>query len=251
MLLAHGERRAGTYAKERFKTGARAWRRRVLRTSQVALVLAAVATVAGGYLVHGNAKIMFGFVAGAFAASLIALRDLVPPHVEMWRRGWEGERRTGRVLRCLQRDGWDVVHDIELSDGPGPSNIDHVVVGEAGVFLLDTKWYTGVGSLVDGELRSTFPDDVDERPRTHRLGPRMRAAAADLRDRIRETTGERLWVHAVVVLWSPFAQGVATYENVTYVHGSRLASWLRTMTPREQFPREAVVGTLRALGSER
>ena len=39
-------------------------------------------------------------------------------------------------------------------------------------------------------------------------------------------TGRRLWVQAVVVIWSEFPAGCVTDGRCVYIHGSRLASWL-------------------------
>lgn len=246
MLVSH-QRKAGTQAKLQFKKGARAWRKRVLRSSQLGLVLAMLATLAGGYLAQGNAKVIFGVAAGAFGALWIALRDLVPPHIEAWKRGWEGERRTGRVLERLSRKYWAVIHDIELPDET--AHIDHIVIGDAGIFLLDTKWYPGQAELLGGDLLLTYPDDPLEPARPRRLGPRMRAASADLRDRVFEISGTKVWVHAVVVLWTPFPQGVASYENVTYVHASRLVTWLRAQAPQEGFEPSHISAAIRRLAS--
>lgn len=252
MLRTAGERHAGAYAKTRFKRSARAWRRRVLRASQVTILGCISAAMIAAYTVSDDTlQIAFGALAGGLAAALMMLRDLVPPHVEMWRRGWESERRTARALRKQARHGWSIVHDIELSDeSSGAWNIDHVLVGPSGVFLLDTKWYTGVTTFVDGQLMISFPDDPTEKPRYRRLGPRMRGAAADLKDRIREACGEKVWVNAVVVLWSPFEQGVVKHEDVTYVHGSKLSDWLETQ-PRsaKPFADAEVTAALRGMGA--
>jgi hypothetical protein len=58
-----------------------------------------------------------------------------------WRRGAAGERRTARLLNPLERHGWAVLHDLAV---PGSrANIDHLVVGPGGVFVIDSKHYRG------------------------------------------------------------------------------------------------------------
>lgn len=58
-----------------------------------------------------------------------------------WRRGAAGERRTGRLLRPLERDGWAILHDLAI---PGsPANLDHLAIGPGGVVLIDSKRYRG------------------------------------------------------------------------------------------------------------
>jgi hypothetical protein len=45
------------------------------------------------------------------------------------------ERHVGAILDALASRGWRVVHDMETDRG----NIDHVVVGLGGVFIVETK----------------------------------------------------------------------------------------------------------------
>jgi hypothetical protein len=58
-----------------------------------------------------------------------------------WRRGAAGERRTARLLGPLERHGWAVLHDLAV---PGSrANLDHLVIGPGGVFVIDSKQYRG------------------------------------------------------------------------------------------------------------
>jgi hypothetical protein len=58
-----------------------------------------------------------------------------------WRHGAEGERRTARLLAPLERHGYQVFHDLAV---PGSAaNVDHVVVGPTGVYVIDSKRYRG------------------------------------------------------------------------------------------------------------
>ena len=59
----------------------------------------------------------------------------------MPQRGAAGERRTARRLDRLARDGYVVFHDLAV---PGsPANVDHLVIGPTGVFVIDSKQWTG------------------------------------------------------------------------------------------------------------
>jgi hypothetical protein len=52
-----------------------------------------------------------------------------------------GERRTARLLGPLERHGWAVLHDLAV---PGSrANLDHLVIGPGGVFVIDSKQYRG------------------------------------------------------------------------------------------------------------
>jgi hypothetical protein len=58
-----------------------------------------------------------------------------------WQRGGQGERRTARLLDRLTRDGYVIFHDLAV---PGSdANVDHLVIGRSGVFVIDSKQWTG------------------------------------------------------------------------------------------------------------
>jgi hypothetical protein len=66
-----------------------------------------------------------------------------PAHEEAWRKGAAGERLVGRRLNAEARavGGVAVLHDLTL---PGRrANIDHLVIGPAGVAVVDAKAWGG------------------------------------------------------------------------------------------------------------
>lgn len=56
-----------------------------------------------------------------------------------WEKGDEGEKTVGKILATLS-DDYEVINDISTATG----NLDHVVVGPTGVFVLDAKNWRGV-----------------------------------------------------------------------------------------------------------
>jgi Nuclease-related domain len=62
-----------------------------------------------------------------------------------------GERRTAHLLRHLEQRGWVALHDLAV---PGSrANLDHLLIGPGGVFVVDSKQYSGRLQLVaDGTL---------------------------------------------------------------------------------------------------
>jgi hypothetical protein len=54
-----------------------------------------------------------------------------------WAKGAKGERKTARMLRPLERAGHTVLHDRALPRGN--ANLDHLVIGPAGVIVVDSK----------------------------------------------------------------------------------------------------------------
>jgi hypothetical protein len=82
----------------------------------------------GGYLV-GLLAAVFGTVMGC--RTLLAIRRL--------RLGLLGEQAVAEHLQMLAMCGYSIFHDVR---GIGAWNIDHVVVGPAGVFAIETKTRT-------------------------------------------------------------------------------------------------------------
>jgi hypothetical protein len=74
-------------------------------------------------------------------ASTIAGLFVKPAHVRAWRIGAGGEEHVGRVLAELEREGFRVLHD--RGRPGGRDNIDHIVIGPPGVFVVETKRYPG------------------------------------------------------------------------------------------------------------
>lgn len=69
-----------------------------------------------------------------------------------WRRGLDGERRTGDVLASLETRGWVVLHDLHWPGRPF-ANIDHIAIGPTGIFVIDSKNWSGDVLVRDGVLR--------------------------------------------------------------------------------------------------
>ena len=70
---------------------------------------------------------------------------------ERWERGAEGERRTADVLARLPQ-AWVTRHDLPWP-GRQLANVDHVCVGPTGIFVIDTKNWSGSARLDRGVLR--------------------------------------------------------------------------------------------------
>ena len=51
--------------------------------------------------------------------------------------GWQGEKQVAKLLARTLSDNYYLLNDLYLRDGGG--DIDHVVLGPNGVFVLETK----------------------------------------------------------------------------------------------------------------
>jgi hypothetical protein len=162
-----------------------------------------------------------GLILGGLAAVAAGwgLRFRPSPDAVAWRRGAAGERRTARRLAVLERHGWAVLHDLAI---PGSqANIDHLVIGPGGVFVIDSKQYRGRLQLdPSGRLwHGRYP-----------LAPTLRAVSfeADRAAQVLPDPGVMvlpiLAVHGTKVPW-----GKVVVEGVPVVAARRLPSMLRQL----------------------
>jgi hypothetical protein len=149
------------------------------------------------------------------------LRFHPSPETEAWRRGAEGERHVARLLEPLVRQGWGVQHDLRV---PGSkANIDHVVIGPPGVFVIDAKNYRG-------RLRLSR-DGLLWHGRTF-LAPTLSATRWEA-DRLQARLGaaDIAVVPIVAVLGAMVPYGQVTSMGVTVVPARRLPGLLRGLPP--------------------
>jgi hypothetical protein len=105
--------------------------------------LVAAAGLAGDALVAQTGIPGAGLV-GLVAAAVVGwrLRFRASEQARTWRRGARGERHTARLLDRLTGDGYVVFHDLAVP-GNTSANVDHLVIGPTGVFVIDSKQWTG------------------------------------------------------------------------------------------------------------
>ena len=130
-------------ARVRAYARAASWRRGLLRAGLTAGGVGGALAVLGQPL---GPALVTGALAGVgrwlwWWRTLPARRAGPTPEAAAWATGAEGERRTARVLRRLTDHGWAVLHDRGV---PGSaSNVDHVVIGPTGLFVIDSKLWRG------------------------------------------------------------------------------------------------------------
>jgi hypothetical protein len=136
--LGHPGRSALTHYRRRRATELAAW----TRTLAWRAPLVAAAGLASG-LLAAQAGLPPAGLLGVAVAALASWRLRFRPseQARSWQRGAHGERRTARLLDRLTRDGYVIFHDLAV---PGsPANLDHLVIGPTGLFVIDSKQWTG------------------------------------------------------------------------------------------------------------
>jgi hypothetical protein len=168
-----------------------------------------------------------GVIAGGGAGAWVVLRRGGRPGRRWSRRAdshLRAEHRTAATLEPLRTAGWRFLHDVRGLD----STFDHIAIGHGGVIVLQSMSPDGVVTMRAGEpvLERAPSAGAGAEPQLERLRPRALTDASAFRYDMERVTGRRLWVQAVVVIWSEFPAGCVTDGRCVYIHGSRLAGWL-------------------------
>jgi hypothetical protein len=193
-----------------------AWTRTLLWRVAVLLGMGVGGGVLGSLVATRLGLILSGL---ATVAAAWALRFRPSPEARAWRRGAGGERRTARLLSPLERHGWAILHDLAL---PGSrANIDHLMIGPGGVFVIDSKQYRGRLQLdASGRLwHGRYP-----------LAPALRAASWEA-DQAAQVLADPdvvvvpiVAVHGAQVPWDK-----VVVDGVPVVSARRLPSMLRQL----------------------
>lgn len=117
------------------------------------------------------------------------------PKLQALRQGAEGEKVVGQFLERMREREYQVFHDIV---GPG-FNVDHVLIGRAGIFTIETKTWSKPAS---GDARIAFHEgrllaagnEPDREPIAQ-----ARAQSRWMANLLKESTGKEFQVLPVVV----------------------------------------------------
>jgi hypothetical protein len=236
---------AGRSAEHHFKHVRRIWRRRMAATLAVASGVFLLAAMLAARLSPWQPRFIAGMLAGAALTLFLWAWDDPPEVIAKWRRGYEGERATEKALRALGA-GWHVHHDIQGRFG----NLDHIVVGPGGVFLLETKNLSGRAEVEGGVLHVRFPESPIDDYSCPQLARAIFGAAAGLRERLKGELGWIVDVYPIVVLVGPYPQRCTELGRLAYVGARELAGWLgeqpRRVAPHDVEAIHKVVASLPA-----
>lgn len=179
--------------------------------------------------------LLAGLLVGVFDASIAWWLVLTVVQVTGGGPRWMGgqaEEWTAEELKGLKRSGWQHIDHVPLVG----SDVDHVVVGPGGVFVLETKWSGSQWRAgVDGSRRPRCSGGACQRP-SHPIRLRAYYRVLD--------------VVPLVVLWGRHedASRVSVRDGVTVLHETELVAWLRSRPSGELTPLEvgeAIVGLSR------
>lgn len=144
-------------------------------------------------------------------AAFVILRAL--PNFRALKQGRDGEKAVGQYLERLREDGYTVFHDIVATG----FNIDHVLIGPAGVFSIETKTFSkapgpDVKVRFDGEVLTVDGVKLDRDPVAQ-----ARGQARWLQDLLEQSTGRRFPVRPVILFPGWFVEQKPGTSRATWV----------------------------------
>lgn len=157
------------------------------------------------WLVTACAVAVLGFTAWRYWNLRPAMRQL--------RQGIEGEKAVGQFLERLRSDGYQVFHDV-VGEG---FNIDHVLIGPAGVFTVETKTWS---KPIRGNARISYDGNaLAVAGRTPERDPLMqaRSQARWLKTLLAESAGLQFAVRPVVVFPGWFVEQAPGSQREVWV----------------------------------
>jgi Nuclease-related domain len=195
----------------------RVWRRRV--------IVAVIAGVAFGYLLHDwRWGLTFAVLAG-IADTIVRSRTTFKGPAGVRLTG--AQKRTVRQLSSLERRGYRAMHILPIPDST--EQIDHLVIGPAGVFAIDSEDWDRRLPVRTSSHRNLWhgPHNMKDRL-VHARWEADQAAAL-----LSAAAGSPVTVRAAMAVYGPkIMWDVAEIRDVDVFSGPRLRKYLRRRARR-------------------
>lgn len=153
----------------------------------------------------------------AALACIIFIIQLADPFIMFFKRksnqfyrGWGGELDIKKALEKLP-DDFTVFQDVIIGKEKG--NIDFVVLGKSGLFILEVKSHKGEISYNGSELTingRTFRDKNFFR--------QVHGQTWALKNYLKQQTGEDIFIHSAIVFSSPYARMHFGYNPISNIY---------------------------------
>jgi hypothetical protein len=135
------------------------------------------------------------------------------PKIKALRQAEDGEKAVGQLLENLRAKGYSVFHDLVGED----FNVDHVLIGPAGVFSIETKTWSkpkrGSPTIAfDGETLTAAGWEPDRNPIIQ-----AKAQATWLQRLLSESTGKEFPVRPVVLFPGWYIEANPNSRKIVWV----------------------------------
>jgi hypothetical protein len=160
----------------------------------------------------------------------------------IYRGGWEGEKQVAKFLTSNLNDDYYLLNDLYLRDGGG--DIDHIVLGPNGVFVLETKNWSGSISCNGDEWQRAGKRNFSSSP--SRQVKRNAVKIKQIIDSSQNLRSLGLWVEGIVVFTNNHATLHINNPAVPILKLSQLPNHITAYRNSRKFSREQ----LEAIGKE-
>lgn len=146
-----------------------------------------------------------------------------------YKRGYEGEKNVAKILSSTLGNEYSLINDVTLGDGYG--NIDHIVLGPNGVFVIETKNYAGKIAC-DGDKWSSQRNGKFNRLLHYDFGSPSKQAkrnATTVKQVIMHLAifkSKNIWVNGVLVFANKNVQLQIRNPTVPVLRSTQLASFI-------------------------
>lgn len=154
--------------------------------------------------------------------------------IATWKLGENGEQYVGQILETEMRPlGYDVFHDIQIEKSGRKMNIDHVLVGPNGVYLVETKaWRKPEKGSPEIEYKKGMlyraGQKVDDKPIREALG--LAKTASQL---FYDLTGRKYYVKPILVFAGWYHRVDMTHDSpILFLNEKRISSFLPKHNPK-------------------
>ena len=167
--------------------------------------------------------------------------------IETWRLGENGEQYVGQILEVEMRPlGYDVFHDIQIDKSGRKMNIDHVLIGRNGVYLVETKaWRKPEKGSPEIEYKNGVlykaGQKVSDKPVREAFG-----LAKEASQLFYDLTGRKYFVKPILVFAGWYHRVNMTHESpILFLNEKRISSFLPKHNPKN-IPSDEDIALLRA-----
>jgi len=160
----------------------------------------------------------------------------------VYNAGWDGEKRVSKLLSSKLSDDYILINDLKLHDSGG--DIDHVVLAPSGVFVLETKNWSGDitcnGDIWQRAGKGNFKGSPSLQVK------RNAAKIKRIIDSSQAFNSLDVWVEGVVVFTSNRATLHLNNPTVSILKLPQLSSYITTRRSPNNFSRQQI----EAIGKE-
>jgi hypothetical protein len=160
----------------------------------------------------------------------------------LYNGGWQGEKQVAKQLSNSLNDDYYLVNDLYLQGGGG--DIDHLILAPSGVFVLETKNWSGTITCNGDEWNRPGKRNFSSSP--SRQVKRNAAKIKHIIDNSPGLRGFNVWVEGIVVLTNRNAHVRLNNPTVPILQLGQLPNYIASRGGTRRFSREQ----LEAIGKE-